>query len=151
MEEALRGAAHRARRGGWCAWGAVRADFERALADPAIATAEIASELRRGADYVQVTIALTVLSTDVADALTIAWDAFRGAARDGLAGWEVARGGLVPRRNHATAARSQGPARGLRRHRWSKPGLSPAGWPQREERCRGENCAAAASRAPTRR
>ena len=81
------------RRGGWRAWGAVRADFERALADPvdpAIATAEIASELRRGADYVRVTIALTVLSTDVADALSIAWDAFRGAARDDLAGWEVA-------------------------------------------------------------
>jgi hypothetical protein len=39
------------RRGGWRAWGAVRADFERALADavdPAIASAEIASELRRG-------------------------------------------------------------------------------------------------------
>jgi hypothetical protein len=81
------------RRGGWRAWGAVRADFERALADPldpAIATAEIASELRRGADYVRVTIALTVLSADVAGALSIAWDAFRGAARDDLAGWEVA-------------------------------------------------------------
>jgi hypothetical protein len=80
------------RRGGWRAWGAVRADFERALADPAdpaIATAEIASELRRGADYVRVTLTLTILSTDVADALTIAWDAFRGAARDDLAGWEV--------------------------------------------------------------
>jgi hypothetical protein len=80
------------RRGGWRAWGAVRADFERALADPAdpaIASAEIASELRRGADYVRVTIAITVLSTDVADALTIAWDAFRSAARDDLAGWEV--------------------------------------------------------------
>jgi hypothetical protein len=40
------------RRGGWRAWGAVRADCERALADPAdpaIAPAEIASELRRGA------------------------------------------------------------------------------------------------------
>jgi hypothetical protein len=38
------------RRGGWRAWGTVRADFERALADPvdpAIASAEIASELRR--------------------------------------------------------------------------------------------------------
>jgi hypothetical protein len=80
------------RRGGWRAWGAVRADFERALADPAdpaIATAEIASELRRGADYVRVTRMLTILSTDVADALTIAWDAFRSAARDDLAGWEV--------------------------------------------------------------
>jgi hypothetical protein len=80
------------RRGGWRAWGAVRADFERALAapvDPAIATAEIASELRRGADYVRVTLALTVVTTDIADALTIAWDAFRNAARDDLAGWEV--------------------------------------------------------------
>ena len=80
------------RRGGWRAWGAVRADFEHALttpADPAIATAEIASELRRGADYVRVTLALTVLSTDVADALTIAWDAFHSAAQDDLAGWEI--------------------------------------------------------------
>jgi hypothetical protein len=80
------------RRGGWRAWGAVRADFEHALADPAdpaIASAEIASELRRGADYVRVTIALTVFTTDVADALAIAWGAFRGAARDDPAGWEV--------------------------------------------------------------
>ena len=89
------------RRGGWRAWGAVRADFERALADPAdpaIVSAEIASELRRGADYVRVTIALTVAATDVADALAIAWDAFRSAARDDLAGWEV------------TAAAARGPA-----------------------------------------
>jgi hypothetical protein len=53
------------RRGGWRAWGLVRADFEHALAapaDPASTSAEIASELRRGADYVRVTvvIALTV-------------------------------------------------------------------------------------------
>jgi hypothetical protein len=81
------------RRGGWRVWGAVRTDFERALADPvdlAIASAEIASELRRGADYVRVTIALTVTATDVADALAIAWDAFRAAARDDLTGWEMA-------------------------------------------------------------
>jgi hypothetical protein len=80
------------RRGGWRAWGGVRADFERALAgsvDPAIASAEIASELRRGADYVRVTVAFTVTATDVADALAIAWDAFSGAARDDLTGWEV--------------------------------------------------------------
>ena len=40
------------RRGGWRAWGTVRAYFEHALAapaGPAIASAEIASELRRGA------------------------------------------------------------------------------------------------------
>ena len=80
------------RRGGWRAWGAVRADFERALADPvdpAIASAEIASELRRAPDYVRVTVALTVAAADVAEALAIAWDAFRGAARDDLTGWEV--------------------------------------------------------------
>ena len=35
------------------------------------------------------TLALTILGTDVADALAIGWDAFRGAARDDLAGWEV--------------------------------------------------------------
>ena len=81
------------RRGGWRAWGAVRADFERALADPAdpaIASAEIAYELRRGAGYVRVTLAFTVVTTDVADALAIAWVAFRSAARDDLTGWEVA-------------------------------------------------------------
>jgi len=81
------------RRGGWRAWGTVREDFEHALADPvdrAIASAEIASELRRGADYVRVTVVLTVQAADVADALTIAWDAFRSAAHDDLTGWEVA-------------------------------------------------------------
>ena len=81
------------RRGGWRAWGAVRADFERALADavdPAIASAEIASELRRGVGYVRVSVALIVVTTDVADALTIGWDAFYRAARDDVTGWEVA-------------------------------------------------------------
>jgi hypothetical protein len=81
------------RRGGWRAWAAVRSDFERALADasdPAIASAEIASELRRGADYVRVSLALTVVTTDVAGALAIAWDVFRSAARDDPVGWEVA-------------------------------------------------------------
>jgi len=80
------------RRGGWRAWGVVRADFERGLADaadPAIASAGVASELRRCADNVRVTIAFTVVTTDVADALAIAWDVFRSAARDYLAGWEV--------------------------------------------------------------
>jgi len=80
------------RRGGWRAWGAVRAGFERALADPgdpAIAAAEIASEHRRGADYVRVTVAVALKASDVADALAIAWDAFREAAGDDLVGWEV--------------------------------------------------------------
>jgi hypothetical protein len=72
------------RRGGRRAWGSVRAGFERALADPpdpAIATAEIASEHRRGADSVRVTVVVTVDARDVADALAIARDAFTGAPR----------------------------------------------------------------------
>jgi hypothetical protein len=80
------------RRDGWRAWAAVRGDFERALSeagDPAIATAEIASERRRGADYVRVTVVLTVTALDVSDALAIGWDAFTGAAGDSLAGWET--------------------------------------------------------------
>jgi hypothetical protein len=80
------------RRDGWRAWGPVRADFERALADPsgsAIASAEIASEHRRGAGYVRVTVAMTVGARDVADALAIVWDAFTGAAADDLDGWDV--------------------------------------------------------------
>jgi hypothetical protein len=97
------------RRGGWRAWGAVRADFERALAgavDPAIASAEIASELRRGVDYVRVTVAVTVVTTDVADALAISWDAFRSAARDDVTGWEVAAG-PVARARHSRSATSR--------------------------------------------
>ena len=80
------------RRGGWRVWGSVRGGFERALADPpdpAIAAAEIASEHRRGADYVRVTIVMAVDARDVADALAIAWDAFAGAAADDLDGWDV--------------------------------------------------------------
>ncbi len=76
-------------RGGWRAWGAVRADFERVLADPvdpAIVSAEIASGLRPGRGLCPG----DRRATDVADALDIAWDAFRAAAHDDLTGWEVA-------------------------------------------------------------
>jgi hypothetical protein len=81
------------RRGGWRAWGAVRADFESALADaadPAIASAEVASEFRRGRRLHPGERRAHVVTTDVADALAIAWEAFRGAARDDVTGWEVA-------------------------------------------------------------
>lgn len=83
------------RRGGWRAWGTVRADFEQApadSADPAIVLAEIASGLRRGAGYVRVTVTLTVAvaATDLAGALAIAWEAFLSAAGDDLTGWESA-------------------------------------------------------------
>ena len=80
------------RRGGWRAWGPARAGFERALADPAdpaIVAAGIASEHRRGADDVRVTVTLDVAAADVAGALAIAWDAFRAAAADDPGGWDA--------------------------------------------------------------
>src|SRR5580704_19107127 len=80
------------RRGGWRAWAGIRGGFESALADPsgfAIAGAELASEHRRGADYVRVTVAMAVDARDVADALAIARDAFTGAAADDLNGWDI--------------------------------------------------------------
>ena len=80
------------RRGGWRAWGPVHGGFECALADPpgsAIASAEIASEHRRGAGSVRVTVAMTVDARDVADTLAIERDAFTGAAADDLDGWDV--------------------------------------------------------------
>jgi hypothetical protein len=39
--------------------------------------------------HVRVTVALAAAAADVADALTIGWDAFQDAAGDDLAGWEV--------------------------------------------------------------
>jgi hypothetical protein len=80
------------RRGGWRAWGTVRGNFERALADPvdpAVISAEIASELRRGADYVRVSLELTVSAADVAEALAVAWDAFLEAAAGDELGWDM--------------------------------------------------------------
>jgi hypothetical protein len=80
-----------------------------ARADRILDLGEIASELRRGADYVRVTIALTVVTTDLADALAIAWDAFRSAARDDLTGCEVtvtSTPGLLPARLETSARRA---------------------------------------------
>ena len=91
-DDSLPGAADRAAPRRLACLGTRPRRFERALADPpdpAIATAEIASEHRRGADYVRVTIAMTVDTRDVADALAIAWDAFATAAADDLDGWDV--------------------------------------------------------------
>ena len=77
--------------GGWRAWGAVSEEFEPRLAEqesPAIAV-HVDSWARRGRDYLQVVIVATVGAADVADALDLAWQAFRKAARDD-AGWDLA-------------------------------------------------------------
>ena len=78
--------------GGWRAWGAVSEEFQRRLAEqqsPAIAV-HIDSWVRRGRDYLQIVIAATVDAADVAEALDLAWQAFRKAAGDDAAGWDMA-------------------------------------------------------------
>ena len=74
-------------------WEATRGDFEQRLTtaeSPAVISAAIESETRRGRDYVRVTIGAVVDAADVAEALTAAWDAFRQAAGDDTAGWDIA-------------------------------------------------------------
>src|SRR5260370_20125758 len=81
------------RTGGVRAWGAVSGDFERRLAgqeSAAVIAPHIESETRRGRDYVRVTVVITVSAPDVAQALTAAWRAFRKAAGDDAAGWDMA-------------------------------------------------------------
>lgn len=67
--------------------------FERALAAQAGATVfepRIDSETRRGRDHVRVTLAMTVVAADVAEALDTAWLVFRDAARGEPRGWDLA-------------------------------------------------------------
>lgn len=78
--------------GGWRAWGAVSEEFERRLAEQeglAIAI-RVDGWVRRGRDYLQLVIVATVDAADVAEALDLAWQAFRKAAGDGD-GWDVGR------------------------------------------------------------
>ena len=74
------------------AWEASRGDFEQRLTtleSPAIISAELESETRRGRNYVRVTITAAVDATDVAEALTAAWNAFRQNAGHDAAGWDL--------------------------------------------------------------
>jgi hypothetical protein len=76
--------------GGWRAWAAVSDEFERRLADQATPAAalHVGSWVRRGRDYLQVDIVASVAAADVADALDLAWQAFRKAGDD--TGWDTA-------------------------------------------------------------
>jgi hypothetical protein len=81
------------RRGGWRAWGAVSRTFEHRLAEQGndvVLAPRIDRESRRGRDYVRVVVVATVVADDVAEALDLAWWAFREAAGDDLAGWDMA-------------------------------------------------------------
>jgi len=82
-----------ARHGGWREWLAVSGDFERALAgqaNTAVIAPHVGSEARRGRDFVRVTVAMTVVTPDVAEAVSTAWWAFRKAAADDPGGWDPA-------------------------------------------------------------
>lgn len=82
-----------ARRGGWRAWAPVSGDFERglaALASKTVVMPRIDAESRRGRDYVRVTLAMTIVAGDVAEALASAWQAFQEAARGDARGWDTA-------------------------------------------------------------
>jgi hypothetical protein len=81
------------RRGGRRAWAAVSGTFGHRLAEQGsdvVLAPRIDRELRRGRDDVRVVIAATVIADDVAEALDLAWWAFREAAGDDLAGWDTA-------------------------------------------------------------
>jgi len=79
------------RSGGWRQWEAGSGAFEQRLAGkPAVIAARVDSQTRRGPDYVRVTVAIDVAAPDVAEALTTAWRAFREAAGDDAAGWDMA-------------------------------------------------------------
>jgi hypothetical protein len=49
----------------------------------------IDSEIRRGRDYVRVVIVATAEASDIAEALSAAWWAFRKAAGGDRAGWDL--------------------------------------------------------------
>jgi hypothetical protein len=81
------------RRDGVVKWLRASGDFERYLAgqqDLPVVDAHIESESRRGRDYVAIRVLMTVDAVDVAEALTVAWDAFQRAAGDDPAGWDLA-------------------------------------------------------------
>ena len=92
--------------------------FEEGLAaqeGPALVAAEIESETCRGATFVRVTITAAVDAIDVADAIAITWDAFRAAAGDDDAGWDMASASaeIRPEEQLATRLRPAGPGAGV--------------------------------------
>ena len=81
-----------ARRGGGRGWLEVSGDFERgleALASKSVITPHIDAETRRGRDYVRVTLAMTIVADDVAEALDGAWHAFQQASRGSGRDWDM--------------------------------------------------------------
>ena len=72
--------------------GRCKRRLERRLAgqeSPDVIAPQIDREIRKGRDYVRVVIVVTVEADDLAEALDLAWWAFRMAAGDDLAGWDL--------------------------------------------------------------
>ncbi len=61
----------------------------RRAGEPGRHAPQIDREIRKGRDYVRVVIVVTVEADDLADALDLAWWAFRMAAGEDLAGWDL--------------------------------------------------------------
>ena len=81
------------RTGGMWEWGTAVAGFEHRLAaqeSPPVITARVESEARRGRDYVRIRIAITVDAADIGQAAVAAWKAFREAAGEDAAAWDMA-------------------------------------------------------------
>jgi hypothetical protein len=93
-----------ARLGGWRSWLAVSGDFERgleALASKTVITPNVDAETRRGRDYVRVTLAMTIVAVDVAEALDSARRAFQQASPGDVRDWDMtsAAAEVLPERN----------------------------------------------------
>ena len=81
-----------ARRGGWRSWLEASGDFERGLSGLASRTVimpHVDAETRRGRDYVRVTLAMTIVAADVAEALAGAWGTFQQASRGSARDWDM--------------------------------------------------------------
>ena len=117
------------RRGGWREWGAVSGDFERRLAGEqsrVLIGPRVDSEVRRGRDYVRVVIVATADAGDVAEALELAWWAFREAAGEDSSGWDTA--------GTAAEVRPAGSLSGLLPRGAPRPGVAAGGSSQARSR-----------------
>jgi hypothetical protein len=97
-----------ARSGGWRSWLTVSGDFERgleALTSKTVIMPHVDAETRRGCDHVRVTLAMTIVAGDVAEALDSAWRAFRQASQGDVRDWDMtsASAEVVPERTLSRA------------------------------------------------
>jgi hypothetical protein len=104
-----------ARRGGWRSWLAASGDFERgleALASKTVLAPHVDAETRRGRDYVRVTLAMTIVAGDVAEALDSGWRAFLQASGGDVQDWDMtsASAEVVPEGNFPRTGMSPGPS-----------------------------------------